>query len=116
MVRRGFVCGVLCAGRTQCDGAAGAGFFLERGAPVELLADDAALRSREFAVFAARLGVKLRFRALHRPSGNSIVERNHRSVKVIAARQQCPVSEAVRLYNVTPRDCIPASSLPASAV
>ena len=62
--------------------------FLERGAPVELLADnDTAFRSREFAVFAARWGVQLRFRAVHRPSGNSIVERNHRSVKVIAARK-----------------------------
>ena len=91
--------------------------FLERGAPVELLEDnDQAFRSREFAVFAARWSVQLRFRAVHRPSVNSIVERNHRSVKVIAARKQCPVSEAVHLHNVTPRDGVSASSSPPSAV
>ena len=91
--------------------------FLERGAPEEVLADnDTAFRSREFAAFAARWAVKLRFRAVHRPSGNSIVERNHRSVKVIAARKQCPVSEAVHLYNVTPRDGAAAATAPANGV
>ena len=44
------------------------------------------------------------------------VERNHRSVKVIAARKQRPVSEAVNLYNATPRDGVSASSSPASVV
>lgn len=91
--------------------------FLERGAPVEILTDnDTAFRSREFAAFAARWGVQLRFRAVHRPSGNSIIERNHRSVKVIAARKQCPVSEAVHLYNVTPRDGEVVATAPASGV
>ena len=66
--------------------------------------NDTAFRSRYFASFAARWSVTLRFRAAHVPSGNGIVERNHRTVKVIAARKQCSIAEAVHLYNVAPRD------------
>ena len=91
--------------------------FYERGSPAELLADnDTAFRSRLFAVFASRWGIDLRFRAAYRPSGNSIVERNHRTVKVIAARKQCSVAEAVHLYNITPRDAGSERSAPASGV
>ena len=79
--------------------------FSERGAPEEILADnDTAFRSRAFAVFAAKWAVRLRFRAVHRPSGNGVVERNHRTAKVIAARKGCSTGDAVHLYNVTPRD------------
>ncbi|XP_045105180.1 uncharacterized protein LOC123500556 [Portunus trituberculatus] len=60
--------------------------------------------------FAARWGVTLRFRGAYAPSGNGIVERNHRTVKVIAARKGCSVAEAVHLYNVTPRDETVASA------
>ena len=91
--------------------------FYERGAPVELLCDnDTIFRSRSFAVFVARWGVRLRFRAVHEPAGNSIVERNHRTVKVIAARKQCSVAEAVHLYNVTPREGSSAASAPAGVI
>ena len=79
--------------------------FFERGAPLELLLDNGtAFRSREFALFAARWNVNLRFRAVYEPSGNGIVERSHRTVKVIAARKECSIAEAVHLYNVSPRD------------
>ena len=60
--------------------------------------------------------MSLRFRAAHAPSGNGIVERNHRSVKVIAARKQCSIAEAVHLYNITPRDGTTATEAPASVV
>ena len=91
--------------------------FNERGAAVELLADnDTAFRSRDFAVFAVKWGVRLRFRAVHQPSGNGIVERNHRTVKVIAARMQCSVQQAVHLYNITPLDGERAESSPAAQV
>uniref|UniRef100_A0A5S6Q1P2 Integrase catalytic domain-containing protein n=1 Tax=Trichuris muris TaxID=70415 RepID=A0A5S6Q1P2_TRIMR len=91
--------------------------FCERGAPEELLLDnDTAFRSRSFTVFAARWGVRLRFRCAYVPSGNGIVERCHRSIKVIAARKDCSILEAVYLYNVTPRDDRSASSTPAAAV
>ena len=82
-----------------------------------MLADnDTAFRSRLFAAFASRWGVGLRFRAAYRPSGNSVVERNHRTVKVIAARKQCSVAEALHLYNISPRDAGSENSSPASGV
>ena len=94
-----------------------ADIFYERGSPVELLADnDTAFRSRIFAAFASRWGIRLRFRAVYRPSGNSIVERNHRAVKVIAARKQCSIAESVHLYNATPKDASSRTSAPASGV
>ena len=45
-----------------------------------------------------------------------IIERNHRTVKVIAARKQCSILEAVHLYNITPRDGEVAGTAPASGV
>ena len=91
--------------------------FLERGAPSEILADNATVfRSRQMASLAARWSTTLRFRAVHEPGGNGVVERCHRTVKVIAARRQCTVAEAVHLYNVTPRDGETAESAPAAGV
>ena len=91
--------------------------FYERGAPTELLCDnDTIFRSRRFGAFAARWGVSLRFRAAYAPSGNAIVERNHRTVKVIAARKGCSIDEAVHIYNVTPRDDVTAAEAPASVI
>lgn len=91
--------------------------FCERGAPKEILADnDTAFRSRAFAVFAAKWQIRLRFRAVHRPSGNGVVERNHRTVKVIAARTGLSICDAVHLYNVTPLDGESAESSPAAQV
>ena len=91
--------------------------FNERGAPEEILADnDTAFRSRAFAVFAAKWRVRLRFRAVHRPSGNGVVERNHRTVKVIAARTGCSIGDAVHLYNVTPRDGKGSTTAPAGQI
>ncbi|KAF0309114.1 uncharacterized protein FJT64_019716 [Amphibalanus amphitrite] len=91
--------------------------FLERGAPKEILADnDTVFRGRRLASLVARWGIALRFRAVHEPGGNGVVERCHRTVKVIAARRWCPVSEAVHLYNVTPRDGRTADTAPAAGV
>ncbi|XP_045113342.1 uncharacterized protein LOC123505752 [Portunus trituberculatus] len=73
-------------------------------------------RGRRFAAFAARWGVSLRFRGAYAPSGNGIVERNNRTVKVIAARKGCSVAEAVHLYNVTPRDGETVASAPVSGI
>ena len=78
--------------------------FWERGAPEELLTDnDPAFRSRQFEIFAAQWNMRVRFRCAHSPSGNGIVERCHRSVKVTAARKNCTVAEAVYWHNVSPR-------------
>ena len=85
--------------------------FLERCAPRELLTDNyTSFRSASFLEFISRWGVTVRYRAAHVPSGNGISERNHRSIKTIAARKGCSVAEAVYRYNVMPRNDDPASS------
>ena len=54
-----------------------------RPSSAEILPDnDTAFRSRDFAVFATKWGVRLRFRAVHQLSGNDIVQRNHLTVIV----------------------------------
>ena len=53
---------------------------------------------------------------MHVPSGNSIVERCHRSVKRIAARKQCPIMEAVHWYNATPKDNVSPLTAPISLI
>lgn len=89
--------------------------FCERGAPEELLTDnDTAFRSRMFVHFAERWGVRLRFRCAYVPSGNGMVERSHRTIKVIAARKECTIPEAVYLYNLMPQDDCSSSTAPAN--
>ena len=89
----------------------------ERGAPSEILCDnDTVFRGRHFGAFAVKWGVLLRFRAAYEPGGNGIVERHHRTVKVIAARKQCSIPEAVHLYNVSPRDSDSASDAPVGRI
>ena len=91
--------------------------FLERGAPAELLLDNATeFRSRRLAAFAARWGVRLRFRAVHEAGGNGVVERHHRTIKVMAARQGCTIGEALHRYNHTPRDGARPTSAPAAGL
>ncbi|XP_045105468.1 uncharacterized protein LOC123500980, partial [Portunus trituberculatus] len=78
--------------------------FYERGAPRELLTDNAAsFRSSTFNNFASRWGMAVRYRCANVPSGNGISERNHRTVKTIQARKSCSVPEAVYRYNTLPR-------------
>ena len=61
--------------------------------PMELLVDIVtAFHSR------AEWGIAVRYRAAHVPSGYGLVERNHRSVKDIAARSGWDVAEAVYRY------------------
>ncbi|KAK4294952.1 hypothetical protein Pmani_032459 [Petrolisthes manimaculis] len=78
--------------------------FFERGAPRELLTDNAAsFRSSAFSDFARRWSMEVRYRCANVPSGNGISERNHRTVKTILARKGCSVMEAVYRYNTMPR-------------
>ncbi|KFD47059.1 hypothetical protein M513_12047 [Trichuris suis] len=68
--------------------------FLERGAPEEILADnDTAFRSRLLEQLAERW-----------------------NVRVIVARKECSVPEAVHLYNITPRDDCNAETAPANTL
>ena len=88
-----------------------------RGAPVELLTDNATTFSGEtFSRFAERWGVRMRFRCAYVPAGNGIVERSHRTIKRIAPRTRCSVMETVYWYNVTPKDDASASTAPANII
>ncbi|KAF0297012.1 hypothetical protein FJT64_005559 [Amphibalanus amphitrite] len=91
--------------------------FLEHGAPAELLLDNATeFRGRRMGAFAARWGVTLRFRAVHEAGGNGIVERHHRTIKVMSARKGCTIAESLHRYNMTPRDGSQPESAPAAGV
>lgn len=91
--------------------------FYKQGATVELLGDnDTIFLGRQFVAFAAQWSVSLRFRAAYAPTKNGIVERNHCTVKVIAARKCCSIVEAKHLYNVTPREGTALTETPASGV
>lgn len=77
---------------------------IERGPFAELLLDNStAFRSATVGQFAKEWCISLRFRAAYAPSGNGIVERNHRTIKRIAARGKISPEEATFWYNVTPR-------------
>lgn len=85
--------------------------FYERGAPKELLTDNAtSFRSSTMSKFASRWGMIMKYRCANAPSGNGISERNHRTVKTILARKGCSVAEAVYRYNTMPREDDPSSS------
>ena len=91
--------------------------FYERGAPEEILTDnDAAFCSQQVRQLLEEWGVRLRLRCAHVPSGNGIVERSHRSIKRIAARKQCTITEATYWYNITPKDGESPATAPANAI
>lgn len=60
--------------------------------------------------------MSLCYRAAYAPTSIDIVERNHRTIKVIATRKQCSIPEAVHLYNVTLHDGKTMAEPPAIAV
>ena len=79
--------------------------FRERGLPAELLCDiGAAFRSGKFRQLCERWSVRLIFCCAYRPAGNGIVERNHRTIKRMAARTNGDPLDMVILYNVSPKD------------
>ena len=86
--------------------------FFERGAPKELLTDnEATSHSKMFSIFARAWGTDIFFRYAHVSFGNSIVERFHCSIVVIAGRKSCSVATAVCLYNLMLKhDCMPLTA------
>ena len=88
---------------------------IEHGPFEELLFDNStAFRSAAVRQFADEWCISLRFRAAYAPSGNGIVERNHRTIKRIAARGRISPEEATFWYNVTPRKESETSSVPSN--
>ena len=67
-----------------------------------------------FTHFAEPWGVHLQFRCAYVPSGNGVIERSHRTFKVIAARKNCNIAEAVCLCNLMPQDNGSSSTVPAN--
>ena len=78
--------------------------FRERGSPRQLLLDNgASFRSEAVQRVCRTWGVEMVFRCAHRPSGNGIVERVHRTVKRMAARSGGDILRMVWWYNISPK-------------
>ena len=91
--------------------------FRERGPVAEVLCDNStAFRSQRLAALCRQWNVRQRFRAAYRPSGNGIVERNHRTVKRMAARGGITPLKAVFWYNLAATDVRDPSSAPSGGV
>ena len=91
--------------------------FRERGPPAELLMDNGtAFRSGAMRDFLARWNVKPVYRCAYRPAGNGVVERNHRTIKRMAARSNADPLDMVHWYNRTPKEGIDANSVPAQQI
>jgi transposase InsO family protein/ribonuclease HI len=90
---------------------------IERGPFAELLVDNSTtFRSAAVEQFAVEWGISLHFWAAYAPSGNGIVERNHRTIKRIAERGAITPEEATFWYNVTPRKNTELSSVPSTVL
>ena len=90
--------------------------FRERGPPMELLLDNSAtFRSTQLDDLCARWSVYRGFRCAYRPAGNGIVERNHRTIKSMAARVGKSPLDVLFWYNAAPLDD-DAGTVPAAAV
>ncbi len=88
--------------------------FRERGPPSELLCDNSTVfRSRKLQQLCGRWLVRLVFRCAYRPAGNGIVERNHRTIKRMAARTNGDPLDMVFWYNISPKDKTKPESVPA---
>lgn len=88
--------------------------FCERGPPQEILSDNGpAFRSQELTEFLSKWTVSQRFSCAYRPSGNGIVERNHRTIKRMVARSGGSVESMLYFYNNSPND---SGVVPSSAV
>ena len=66
--------------------------------------------------FLCEWGVQLRLWCVYVPSGNSIAERSHCSIKRIAARKQCTIAEATYWYNVIPKDGMSPVTTPTNVI
>ena len=88
--------------------------FRERGPPTELLLDNSAtFRSEVLTDLCKCWAVRRSFRCAYRPSGNGIVERNHRTIKSLAARSGKSPLDVLFWYNCAPLDdgTVPAAAL-----
>jgi hypothetical protein len=88
--------------------------FLDRGPPDELLSDyGPCFISAKTEQFLKEWGVMHVFSCAYKHSGNGIVERNHRTIKRMAARTGGRIEDMVFWYNNTPNS---AEVVPALAI
>lgn len=88
--------------------------FRERGVPCEIVSDNGpCFKSRLFADLLSKWQVRHVLSCAYRASGNGIVERNHRTVKRMAARTGGDVRDMAMFYNASPggKDTIPAETV-----
>ncbi|XP_043247110.1 uncharacterized protein LOC122394343 [Amphibalanus amphitrite] len=91
--------------------------FRERGPVDELLCDNSTtFRSYKLAELCRQWNIRQRFRAAYRPSGNGIVERNHRTIKRMAARGGITPLKAVFWYNLAAKDGSDPSTAPSRGI
>ncbi|XP_076031925.1 uncharacterized protein LOC143019828 [Oratosquilla oratoria] len=91
--------------------------FLERGPVGEVLMDNGTVfRSKALKGTLDKWNTRRFFRAAYRPSGNGIVERHHRIIKSMAEMARILPTEAVFLYNMSPRSGQDDRSVPQKAV
>ena len=91
--------------------------FRERGPVDEVLMDNAlSFKSAELMQLFKSWNINPYYRAAYRPSGNSIVERNHRTIKSWAEKSGVDPEEAVFWYNVSPKTAQKQETVPYRAV
>ena len=87
--------------------------FRERGPVDEVVMDNArSFKAHELVQLFQHWNIGTFYRAAYRPSGNSIVERNHRTVKSLAERSAIDPEEAVFWYNISPKKSQKEESVP----
>lgn len=91
--------------------------FREHGPPWQLLLDNGAtFRSGEVNSLCTSWGVDISFRCAYRPSGNGIIERNHRTIKRMAARSGGNILRMVYWYNMAPKEGVGDQSAPSHCI
>jgi ribonuclease HI/transposase InsO family protein len=89
--------------------------FRERGPPEEILMDNSrSFRSSGVALICDKWRVKRVYRCAYRPAGNGIVERNHRTIKRMAARTGQDPLDMVFWYNFCPRTGLDGDTAPSA--
>lgn len=91
--------------------------FRERGPPQELLMDNGtAFRSAAMRNLLNKWNVTAVFRCAYRPAGNGVVERNHRTIKRMAARSNADPLDMVYWLNNTPKEGVKVETVPARQI
>ena len=76
----------------------------ERGPPEQILMDNGlSFRSTAIRKLLDKWHIQSIYRCAYRAEGNGVVERNHRTIKRMAARSNNSVLDMVHWYNTTPK-------------